>query len=142
VPPAVCVYSRSQAVLLLQTGLEAALPQIPLSPERYGPFLHYVSEEAAALNSVRDIVQTQDGYLLLTTDSGLCRFQGLVIHNYTKENTPALRTNELHHLVDDRKGGVWFSSADGLYHISGDTISAYTSADGLLSNQTLAPLPR
>jgi len=51
-------------------------------------FDHWTADNGLPQNSVRDIVQTRDGYLWLTTFDGLVRFDGVRFTVFNKSNSP------------------------------------------------------
>src|SRR5687768_7080572 len=56
-------------------------------------FDHWTADNGLPQNSVRDIVQTRDGYLWMTTFDGLVRFDGVRFTVFNKSNTPELASN-------------------------------------------------
>jgi hypothetical protein len=71
-------------------------------------FDHWTADNGLPQNSVRDIVQTRDGYLWMTTFDGLVRFDGVRFTVFNKSNTPGLASNRFFNLFEDR-------SAPGIY---------------------------
>ena len=70
-------------------------------------FDHWTADNGLPQNSVREIVQTQDGYLWFTTFDGLVRFDGVRFTVFNKSNSPGLATNRFVSLFEDRNGDVW-----------------------------------
>lgn len=70
-------------------------------------FDHWTADNGLPQNSVRDIVQTRDGYLWLTTFDGLVRFDGVRFTVFNKSNTPGLTNNRFVQLFEDRQGDLW-----------------------------------
>src|SRR5215470_5355447 len=100
------------ALLLL-----AATPAFALDPNRsLKEFGHqaWLTENGLPQNTVQAIVQTQDGYLWAGTQEGLARFDGLNFTVFSKENTPAFKSNDIRFLVEDRQGRLWISTSYGL----------------------------
>lgn len=58
-------------------------------------------------NSVNAMVQTKDRYIWLATYDGLVRFDGLSFTVYTMANTPALKSNRIETIVEDKRGTFW-----------------------------------
>src|SRR5690349_3334329 len=54
-------------------------------------------------NYVKAILQTRDGYLWIGTQAGLVRFDGARFTIYTSTNTPALVSQNIRVLVEDRQ---------------------------------------
>jgi signal transduction histidine kinase/ligand-binding sensor domain-containing protein len=76
-------------------------------------FDHWTADNGLPQNSVRDIVQTRDGYLWLTTFDGLVRFDGVRFTVFNKSNTPGLSSNRFISLFEDRSGDLWASVETG-----------------------------
>jgi ligand-binding sensor domain-containing protein len=53
-------------------------------------FDHWTADNGLPQNSVRDIVQTRDGYLWLATLDGLVRFDGVRFTVFNKSNSPGI----------------------------------------------------
>ena len=98
-----------------------ALAAHALDPDK--PFRHYVFdrwsiEDGLPQLSVLAITQDATGYLWLTTQNGVARFDGVRFRVFNVENTPALRANIIDRTLLGRDGSLWFGSARGLtrYH--------------------------
>src|SRR3954464_14982763 len=70
-------------------------------------FDHWTADNGLPQNSVRDIVQTQDGYLWFTTFDGLVRFDGVRFTVFNKSNSPGIASNRFTDLFEDRQGDLW-----------------------------------
>ncbi|MEZ5469102.1 MAG: diguanylate cyclase [Lysobacterales bacterium] len=93
-----------------------------LDPDK--AFRHYVIdqwgiEDGLPQLSVLSITQDTTGYLWLTTQNGVARFDGVRFRVFNVENTPALRANIIDktHLAAD--GSLWFGSNRGLTRYAG-----------------------
>lgn len=69
-------------------------------------FDHWTADNGLPQNSVRDIAQTRDGYLWLTTFDGLVRFDGARFTVFNKSNSPGIITNRFVQLYEDRQGDL------------------------------------
>jgi len=76
-------------------------------------FDHWTADDGLPQNSVRDIVQTRDGYLWLTTFDGLARFDGVRFTVFNKSNTPGLSGNRFVGLFEDHFGDLWATVETG-----------------------------
>ncbi len=76
-------------------------------------FDHWTADNGLPQNSVRDIVQTRDGYLWLTTYDGLVRFDGVRFTVFNKGNSPGIASNRFIHLFEDRFGDLWATLETG-----------------------------
>ncbi|MFN0122425.1 MAG: two-component regulator propeller domain-containing protein, partial [Blastocatellia bacterium] len=69
-------------------------------------FDHWTADNGLPQNSVRDIVQTRDGYLWMTTFDGLVRFDGVRFTVFNKSNSPGIVTNRFVRLFEDAQGDL------------------------------------
>lgn len=70
-------------------------------------------DEGLPNNSISSIAQTPDGYLWLTTGSGLTRFDGVRFTPFPKEATPGLASNRMSPVFADREGALWIGLERG-----------------------------
>jgi signal transduction histidine kinase/ligand-binding sensor domain-containing protein len=96
------------------------------------------TENGLPQNSVHSIVQTSDGYIWLATEGGLARFDGLKFVVFDSENTPGLRSTNIRSLLEDGDQSLWIGTADGLTRLNGGKFTAFTTAQGLPSNNILS----
>jgi ligand-binding sensor domain-containing protein len=83
------------------------------------------SHEEVKLVFTSNLVQTRDGYLWLSSQSGLVRFDGVRFKAFTADTSPALqgRTRLITTpLAQDQDGGLWVGSGSGLYRVAGDKV--------------------
>ena len=93
-------------------------------------------------NSVTAITQTRDGYLWIGTEEGLARFDGVRFTVFDKENTPALRSNQISALAADSADTLWIATAGGgLTSLSRGHFQSFTTRDGLSSDTLLSLYP-
>jgi signal transduction histidine kinase/ligand-binding sensor domain-containing protein len=98
-------------------------------------FDHWSADNGLPQNSVRDIVQTRDGYLWLTTFDGLVRFDGVRFTVFNKSNSPGILTNRFVSLYEDGQGDLWASTETaGLTRLHQGRFTTYTTKDGLPDN--------
>ncbi len=64
-------------------------------------------------NYTHFIIQAPDGYLWISTQEGLVRFDGVHFTIYTKTNTPILTNNYFTALHYDTKGNLWIGTSGG-----------------------------
>jgi signal transduction histidine kinase/ligand-binding sensor domain-containing protein len=76
-------------------------------------FDHWSAANGLPQNSVRDILQTRDGYLWFTTYDGLVRFDGVRFTVLNKSNSPGLPGNRFVDLFEDRSGNLWATLQTG-----------------------------
>lgn len=70
-------------------------------------------ENGLPSNTVRKILQTQDGYLWLGTEEGLVRFDGVNMTRFDDTNTPEMTSNYIFTLFQDRQGRLWIGTVGG-----------------------------
>jgi signal transduction histidine kinase/ligand-binding sensor domain-containing protein len=98
-------------------------------------FDHWTANNGLPQNSVRDIVQTRDGYLWLATLDGLVRFDGVRFTVFNKSNSPGIINNRFLQLYEDRQGDLWaITENSGLTRLQQGRFTTYTTADGLPDN--------
>jgi ligand-binding sensor domain-containing protein len=64
-------------------------------------------------NTVRQILQTRDGYLWIATEGGLARFDGVKFKTFDWENTPELLGNRINALFENSNGDLLIGSYKG-----------------------------
>ncbi len=98
-------------------------------------FDHWTADNGLPQNSVRDIVQTRDGYLWLATLDGLVRFDGVRFTVFNKSNSPGIISNRFLQLYEDGQGDLWASTENsGLTRLQQGRFTTYTTAHGLSDN--------
>jgi ligand-binding sensor domain-containing protein/signal transduction histidine kinase len=95
----------------------AAMAQHPAAPahwlDQYSRKVWH-TENGLPQNTVRAILQTNDGYLWLGTEEGLARFNGNDFVLFNSANTPQLQSNLIQSLRQSSTGDLWISTANGL----------------------------
>jgi signal transduction histidine kinase/ligand-binding sensor domain-containing protein len=98
-------------------------------------FDHWTADNGLPQNSVRDIVQTRDGYLWLATLDGLVRFDGVRFTVFNKSNSPGIISNRFLQLYQDGQGDLWsITENSGLTRLQRGRFTTYTTAHGLPTN--------
>lgn len=85
------------------------------------------AQDGVRLSFTSNLVQTHDGYLWLSTQSGLTRFDGLHFKTFDGTNTPALRGRpnlQTYPLLEDRRHTLWIGSDAGLVTYDGASFSS------------------
>jgi ligand-binding sensor domain-containing protein len=95
----------------------------------------WTTEQSLPQNTVYSIVQTIDGYLWLGTWEGVARFDGARFVTVDSGNTPALRSNIIQTLMEDRAGDLWIGTrGGGLTHRHAGQFETLATKVGLPSN--------
>lgn len=95
-------------------------------------FDHWTADNGLPQNSVRDIVQTRDGYLWMTTFDGLVRFDGVRFTVFNKSNSPGLVSNRFTFLYEDKQGDLWIKGENlELVRRQQGRFTTFTKAQGL-----------
>ncbi len=74
--------------------------------------------------SLKSVVQDQQGYIWLGTQFGLSRFDGNTFTNYNTQNSSFLPSNGINKLLIDSNGLLWVGTKSGLVVINPATFSA------------------
>lgn len=105
------------------------------SPYRFD---HWTTDNGLPQNTVNRVIQTRDGYLWMTTNDGLVRFDGLRFVTFDKSNTPGINSNRLVGLIEDRDGSLLIGAQGaGLTVYRRGAFKTYTTVDGMPSDDLL-----
>lgn len=100
-------------LLLLYTAL--------LHGQYTNTYEHFSVKDGLPSQSVYAVLQDRNGFLWISTDAGVSRFDGRHFVNYTTKD--GLGDNEILDLYEDRKGRIWFKPFTGrLSYYYNDTI--------------------
>ena len=97
-------------------------------------FDQWTADNGLPQNSVTAIAQTSDGYLWLTTNDGLVRFDGVRFTVFNKGNSPNLPSNRLRNMLADGNDLWILTEEDKLVRFRDGKFRSFTTADGLASN--------
>src|SRR5262245_43655971 len=113
--------------LILLCGSQAAHAQYR--------FDHWTADNGLPQNSVRDILQTRDGYLWMTTFDGLVRFDGVRFTVFDKINSPGIITNRFVSLYEEANGDLWASTeSTGITRLHNGIFTTYKTENGIPDN--------
>src|SRR5581483_8954158 len=104
---------------LARLQLRAALAVIFLATAAGAPAAQYLCDSFGTdvglpQSNLTAIVQTHDGYLWVGTEGGLARFDGVRFVSFKMSNTPALASDSIRCLYEDRKNNLWIGTDQGL----------------------------
>jgi ligand-binding sensor domain-containing protein/serine phosphatase RsbU (regulator of sigma subunit) len=75
------------------------------------PFTNYGVQDGLSQSNVSSIVQDQEGYVWLGSESGISKFDGKNFKNFTTEN--GLADNNVACILSDKKGNLWLAHENG-----------------------------
>lgn len=75
------------------------------------PLIHYTIEDGLPSNTVYDIYRDSKGYLWISTDKGISRYNGNTFEIFTTND--GLPDNEVFFSTEDCKGRLWLSTYNG-----------------------------
>jgi signal transduction histidine kinase/ligand-binding sensor domain-containing protein/ActR/RegA family two-component response regulator len=105
-----------------------------------GPLRDYLRQswqtaEGLPQNTVRELIQTRDGYIWFGTQEGLVRFDGVRFTIFNTHTKPALGHNYVTAILESRDGALWIgSNGGGLQRWKDGETHTWTTADGLSSD--------
>ena len=105
--------------LLMQTVNAAPLPD---SASFY--IQHFTSDNGLPQNSVKSIVQDDNGFIWMATEGGLVRFDGRNFNTYTSKQL-SVKSNRIREMIRGLKSGNLYAVAEGyqLIQIAGSKVS-------------------
>jgi len=71
------------------------------------------TDDGLPQNSILSIVQDREGYMWLGTFEGVVRFDGVKFKVFNKNNTDAIKSNEIQSLYIDKANVLWIASYGG-----------------------------
>ena len=100
-------------------------------PQSYN-FKNFSIKEGLPDNFATSIVQTQNGFLYISTQNGLSRFDGKNFVNFNKNN--GLPANEIEMAIEYKPNNLLLATFNGLSIFDGETFVNYSKSDGLTSD--------
>ena len=129
------------AVLASMAVVMVAEPAAGLDPKKsLTQYAHSVWDSTHGLphDSVRDIVQTPDGYLWLGTQAGLVRFDGSRFEVLDRRSYPQMANDHIEALAVGLHSSLWIGTFRGLIRWSGGVMRRFGTADGLPGDQIMS----
>ncbi len=143
IPPQSGLLFRLLAAFFVAVGLVGGVSAL----ERKKPVSYFALDtwrDELPQGAVLSLIQTHDGYMWIGTFEGLVRFDGVRFDIYDKRNTPAIRSNNIKALWEDRSGALWIGTLGGgvVRYVNGE-FTAFTTKDGLANDfgQSIAETP-
>ena len=77
-----------------------------------GSFVHesWTVEDGLPLNSIRQVLQSRDGYIWIATLDGLARYDGVRFTPYNSANSPELPNNRIVSIFEGRDSTLWLQT--------------------------------
>jgi signal transduction histidine kinase len=69
---------------------------------------HFTTEDGLPSSEVYDIIQDRQGFIWISTDNGICRFDGYRFTHFGKAE--GLTDPTVFHLVEDHRGWIWMAT--------------------------------
>lgn len=92
---------------------------------------NWTVQSGLPLNTITDLIQTQDGYIWIGTNAGLSRFDGVRFKTFTRQNSP-LSNDKITSLYEDANNVLWIGTdGGGLYSCEKDLWKNFTPDNGL-----------
>lgn len=119
---------KGVSTALLCLALALSCPGVASTQPRFDS---WTTENGLPQNSIRDILQTRDGYLWLATEGGLVRFDGARFVVFDR-SVPGFESQRIGALREDRHGTLWAGTSDGkLIRYQAGRFTTYGGKDGL-----------
>ena len=108
--------AAAACLLLALAGAPAARAAETAAPDSAPPLGHraWNAESGLPQNSVQAILQTNDGFLWIATQSGLARFDGIRFQVFEPATAPGLPDLDIRCLAQSRDGTLWIGTFSGL----------------------------
>ena len=119
---------------IMPAGGQAASAQTPASLFERHTYQVWNTSTGLPQDTVRQFLETRDGYLWMATDGGLVRFDGFDFVIFDRRDTPEMQSDLVNGLLEDKAGSLWIATSNGLVKLAGNRFSRYTKAEGLPSD--------
>lgn len=96
--------------LFISSGATAQQKKSSLVPLSKMILKQWTAEDGLVSNNLTSIYQSKDGFIWITSFSGVFRFDGKTFKRFDKENIDSLRTNGFLSLTEDPDEGLIFAS--------------------------------
>jgi ligand-binding sensor domain-containing protein/signal transduction histidine kinase len=84
-------------------------------------------------NNLTSVFQASDGFLWITTNNGLMRFDGMHLDIYNQETVPFLATDAFYRIYQDKNKTLWFASrGSGIVKYAGNVFSQHLPSNKLI----------
>jgi ligand-binding sensor domain-containing protein len=102
-------------------------------------FERYRVENGLASNFVRDITQDRDGYIWISTETGLTRYDGydFKIFRHMRTDSTSISSDNLVRMITDQNGVLWIAAENALNRYDADANRFYRYAHNPNDSTTL-----
>ncbi len=115
-----------------------ARPQMAAAAFERHTYQVWTTSTGLPQDTVRQFLQTRDGYVWMATDGGLVRYDGFDFVTFDRRNTPQMQSDLVNGLFEDGTGSLWLATSNGLVRMEGNRFSRYAMAEGLPSDSVLS----
>ncbi|HXG49410.1 MAG TPA: two-component regulator propeller domain-containing protein, partial [Methylomirabilota bacterium] len=113
------------------TGLIGGMGSLPPArAEQDFQTRQWTTQHGLPDDSVQTMHQGRNGCLWVGTARGLVRFDGARFTVWDRNNTPALRVDDIRLLAEDGDGDLWIGTAAGLVRKRGGEFNRWVTEDG------------
>lgn len=109
----------------------------PQNPDNLG-HQEWSTENGLPQNSVHQVFQSRDGYIWISTEGGVARFNGVDFRIFTQENNAAFTTDDTCCFAEDTRGNLWIGTADGLMQYRNGQFHHFAIGNGSVAVEALA----
>lgn len=96
------------------------LPSVLLAQDPYYRIID--ATDGLPSNEVYGLFQDSQGFIWISTDDGLCRYDG---HTFKRYVSASQSSRAGSNIFEDNQGRIWYENFDGrLYYVAGDTLAA------------------
>jgi ligand-binding sensor domain-containing protein len=97
-------------------------------------FEHFTSRDGLPTNKLYNIIEDMDGFIWISSQNGVCRYDGYDFKKYTKKS--GLISNDIFFIREDDKKNIWCFSFDDKISIISDSVKLIElPADAYAINQ-------
>lgn len=94
--------------------------------------IRYTVEDGLPSSNIYQILEDEKGYIWITTDKGLAKFDGYTFQNFTIQD--GLPSNDVWGIKYDKRGRLWLSTFNKLPYVQDDEIHTIALKDTLIFN--------
>ncbi|MEL7423230.1 MAG: histidine kinase [Bacteroidota bacterium] len=100
-------------------------PLLPVAAQVIQPLsFNYTVDDGLPSSECYDVLQDQQGYIWISTDNGITRYDGHKFEHFGEAQ--GLQDKTIFSLQEDHRGWIWMNSMKGNFYIyRGDTIAAF-----------------